>query len=112
VTDVELLKKKVRKLTAGRVLGGENASACLEMGSLRGCRALIAAGFGSQSREPKAVDHDRLLWILDGRVDIYDPSEEASTIRQGESTVLAAGKPFRLVFPQLTIYVVVEPAAE
>lgn len=112
VTDVELLKKKVRKLTAGRVLGGENASVCLEMGSVRGCRAMIAAGFGSLGREPQAIAHDRLLWILDGRVDIYDPDEEASTVRQGESTVLAAGKPFRLVFPQLTIYVIVEPAAD
>lgn len=112
VTDVELLKKKVRKLTAGRVLGGQNASVCLEMGSVRGCRALVSAGFGALSHRPEAVDHDRLLWILDGHVDVYDAGDESTTVRQGESAVLPAGKPFRLVFPALTIYLLVEPAAE
>lgn len=109
VTDVEQLKKKVRKLTAGRVLSGDTASACLEMGSVRGCRVLIAAGYGPQGKVAEAVAHDRLLWILDGHVDIYDATDEATTISQGESTVLQAGKPFRLVFPALTIYLMAEP---
>ena len=109
VTDIEQLKKKVRKMTAGRVLGGGTASVCLEMGPLNGCRALIAAGYGPLSDQPQAVAYDRLLWILDGRVEISDPSEEVTYVSQGESAVLAAGKPFRLFFPQLTIYLAVEP---
>ena len=109
VTDIEQLKKKARKMTAGRVLAGGTANVCLEMGPLNGCRALIAAGFGPLSDQPQAVAYDRLLWILDGRVEIHDPSEEVSHVSQGECAVLAAGKPFRLVFPQLTIYLAVEP---
>jgi len=35
--------------------------------------------------------------------------KEVTYVSQGESAVLAAGKPFRLVFPQLTIYLAVEP---
>jgi hypothetical protein len=110
VTDVEQLKKKVRKMTAGRVLAGGVANVCLEMGTVRGCRVMIAAGFGPLSDGPQAVAHDRLLWILDGRLEVHDASGEASTVSQGESAVLSAGRSFQLVFPQLTIYLAVEPA--
>ena len=108
VTDVERLKKQVRKLAAGEVLSGGGADVCLDLAKLEGCRASIAAGYGSLSKAAEVVPRDRLIWILDGYVEVYDSAGRVSNISQGESTVLASGQAYRLVFPQLTIYLRVE----
>jgi hypothetical protein len=108
VTDVERLKKQVRKLAAGQVLAGGGADVCLDLANLKGCRASIAAGYGPLSQTPQPFPHDRLIWILDGYVEIHDSDGKVSDISQGESTVLAAGRAYRLVFPQLTIYLRLE----
>jgi len=110
VTDVERLKKQVRKLAAGRVLAGDSADVCLEFGQMAGCQARVAAGYGSLSKTPQPAAQDRLIWILDGYAEIHDASDQVTNISQGESTILAGGQPYRLVFPQLTIYVSVEAA--
>jgi hypothetical protein len=109
---VERLKKEVRRLAAGRVLAGESADVGLDLARMKGCRACITAGYGSLSREPQPIPKDRLIWILDGYVEIYDASGRSLTISQGESTVLTAGKGYRLTFPQLTLYLSVEAAED
>jgi hypothetical protein len=109
ITDVEVLKKQVRKLAAGRVLAGQSAAVCLDLGRLQGCRARIAAGYGALGHGPEAVDHDRLLWILDGHAEVHGAAGEVTYVSQGESTVLAGGAAYRLVFPALTLYLQVEP---
>jgi hypothetical protein len=108
VTDVEQLKKKVRKLAASQVLAGGGADVCLDLGQVAGCRARIAAGYGSLSKAPQSVPQDRLLWILDGHVDVHDTGGQVTSVSQGESTVLTGGTAYRLVFPQLTLYLNVE----
>lgn len=110
VTDVERLKKQVRKLAAGQVLSGGGADVCLDLARLEGCRASIAAGYGPLSKAPQPSSCDRLIWILDGYAEIHDSAGKVSNISQGESTVLAGGQAYRLVFPQLTIYLRVEAA--
>jgi hypothetical protein len=110
VTDVERLKKQVRTLAAGRVLAGDSADVCLELGQMADCQVRVAAGYGSASKVPQAIARDRLIWILDGYAEIHDTSGKVISISQGESTVLAGGQAYRLVFPQLTIYVRVEAA--
>jgi hypothetical protein len=109
VTDVEQLKKKVRKIAAGRVLAGEGADAALELAPVDGCRVCIAASYGPLSKAPQAAPRDRLIWILDGYAEVHAASGSVTHISQGESTVLAGGTPYRLIFPQLTIYLSVEP---
>jgi hypothetical protein len=110
VTDVEELKKKVRKMAAGHVLAGEGAGVRLELAPMKGCRACIAAGYGAPSETPQSVPHDRLMWILDGYVELHTADGKVTDVSQGEATVLAGGVPYRLTFPQLTLYLVVEPA--
>lgn len=108
VTDVEELKKKARKLAAARVLAGDSADVCLDLGQLRGCQARMAAGYGPLSREPEPISRDRLIWILDGYAEIQDATGEVTNVSQGESIILSGGKEYRLVFPQLAIYLRVE----
>jgi hypothetical protein len=108
VVDVEWLKKQVRKMAAGRVLAGSGPEACLDLAQMQGCRVCIAAGFGAASKTPQSTPHDRLLWILDGYVDVQTVDGQGTHVSQGESTVLAAGAAYRLTFPQLTIYLLVE----
>jgi hypothetical protein len=109
VQDVEQLKKKARKIAAGRVLAGDRADVGLEMARMDGCRVCIVAGYGPSSETPQSVPRDRLIWILDGYAEIHDGSGHVSHISQGETMVLAGGTACRLVFPQLTIYLSVEP---
>ena len=108
VTDVERLKKQVRRMAAGRVLAGGGAEAYLDLGQMDGCRVCIAAGYGPLSPTPQSVPHERLLWILDGFVDVLTTDGQETHVSQGESTVLAAGVGYRLIFPALTIYLLVE----
>jgi hypothetical protein len=108
ITDVERLKKQVRKLVAGQVLSGGSANVCLELGEMPGCGARIAAGYGTLSQAPEATAQDRLIWILDGRVSIETAGGQIVDVSQGESTVLTGGVAYRLVCPQLTIYLLVE----
>jgi hypothetical protein len=108
VTDVERLKKQVRKLAAGQVLSGGGADTCLDLGHMEGCQARIAAGYGPLSRTPQIIPQDRLIWILDGYAEVHDNAGGVLNISQGESTVLFSGEAYRLVFPQLTIYLMVE----
>lgn len=109
ITDVERLKTKVRRMAAARVLAGDSADVCLDLARMAGCRARIAAGYGPLSHTPQAVPHDRLIWILDGFAQVYDAAGGVSHVSQGESTVLAGGVAVRLVFPQLSLYLLVEP---
>jgi hypothetical protein len=109
VTDVEWLKKQARKMAAGRVLAGGGADACLDLAQMQGCRVCIAAGYGSASEVPQAIPHDRLLWILDGYADVHTSDGQVTHISQGESAVLTGGVAYRLVFPQLSIYLSVVP---
>ena len=108
VTDVERLKKQVRKLAAGKVLSGGGADVCMDLARMEGCRASIAAGYGPLSKAPQPTPGDRLVWILDGYAEIHDSAGKVSNISQGESIFLAGGQAYRLVFPQLTIYLRVE----
>lgn len=109
VTDVERLKKKVRKMAAGRVLSGDSTDVCLDLVRMAGCRARIAAGYGSLSDSPQALPQDRMIWILDGFAQVHDASGQITHISQGESTVLMGEQAYRLVFPQLSLYLLVEP---
>lgn len=108
VTDVERLKKEVRKIAASRVLGGEPADVGLDLGRLQGCRACIKAGYRQLSKEPQVLERDRLIWVLDGYVDIHEGQERVTTVSQGESVVLAGGSTYHLVFPQLALYLSLE----
>jgi hypothetical protein len=112
VTDVERLKKKVRKMAAGQVLAGGDADAFLDLARMRGCQARIAAGYGSLSEKPQTLPRDRLIWILDGYVEVHGASGQVLHVSQGESTLLLGGNAYRLVFPQLTIYLSVEAKAK
>ena len=109
VTDVERVKKQVRKLAAGRVLSGDGADVCLDLARLEGCQARIAAGYGELSKEPQLMPYDRFIWILDGYAEIDTGAGWGTRISQGESTVLHGGEAYRLVFPTLTLYLMVEP---
>ena len=112
ITDVERLKTKVRKMAAGRVLAGDKADVCLDLARMGRCRARIAAGYGQLSAKPRAVAHDRLIWILDGCAQLHDAACGVTHLSQGESTVLAGGLAYRLVFPQLSLYLLVEPEGD
>jgi hypothetical protein len=108
VTDVEQLKKRIRKMAATQVLEGGGADVGLDLGQMAGSRARIAAGYGSLSREPQPLPHDRLIWILDGHAEVHGVEGEVTYVSQGESTVLPGGQAYRLIFPQLSIYLCVE----
>ena len=108
ITDVERLKAKARKMAAGRVLVGEPADVCLDLARSRGYRASIVAGYGSLSEAAQTVRTDRLIWILDGHAELHSAAGDTTYLSQGESTVVQAGSAFRLVFPQLSIYLRVE----
>jgi quercetin dioxygenase-like cupin family protein len=108
VTDVEVLKKKARKMAASQVLAGGGADIGLPLGEVQGCQVRIAAGYGSLSEEPAALPADRLIWILDGFVDVTSASGQVTRVSQGECTVLPAGRAHRLAFPTLTLYLCVE----
>jgi hypothetical protein len=112
IVDVELLKKKARKLAAGHVLGGGSADVCLSMGDVQGCHVRIAAGYGETSAELTASATDRLIWILDGHVDVNTAGDVVTPLSQGESTVLPAGELARLTFPTLTVYLLVESVGD
>jgi uncharacterized cupin superfamily protein len=109
VNDVERVKKQVRKLAAGKVLWGDASEACLELGRMECCQVRIAAGYGQLSEEPQPIPCDQFIWILDGHAEIYDAAGTETRISQGESTVLRRGEAYRLVFPQLSLYLLVEP---
>ena len=108
ITDVERLKTKVRRLAAGRVLAGDAGEICLDLAQLGACRASIAAGYSSPSESPQAVAGDRLIWILDGFAQVHDAAGQVTHLSQGESTVLKGGVAYQLVFPQLSLYLLVE----
>jgi hypothetical protein len=108
VSDVEQLKKRVRKQAAGQVFAGGKADLGVDLGPMRGCRVCIKAGYGPLSTEPVATSGDRLIWLLDGHAEIESPSGVMTHISQGESTVLAGGAAYHLVFPTLSIYLCVE----
>ena len=110
IADVERVKKQVRKLAAGKVLSGDAADVCLELASMEGCQVRIAAGYGQLSKAPEPIPHDQFIWLLDGYAEIHTGSGAQTRISQGESTVLRGGEKVRLVFPQLTLYLLVEPA--
>ena len=112
ITDVERLKKAARKTAAGQVLSGGSADVCLDLARLEGCRASIAAGYGPLSEKPQRIPHDRLLWVLDGYAEVHDTAGRVTYISSGDSTVLRGSQAYRLVFPQLTIYLSVEPQKE
>lgn len=108
VTDVERLKTKVRRMAAGRVLAGDDGEICLDLAQLGACRASIAAGYGSQNESQQTGTGDRLIWILDGFAQISDAAGQITHLSQGESTVLKGGVTYHLVFPQLSLYLLVE----
>jgi hypothetical protein len=108
VTDVEQLKKQVRKMAAGHVLEGGVADAGLDLARMEGCQARLAAGYGPLSPAPRLNPRDRLLWILDGHVEVQDAAGQVTHVRQGECTILSGGGSYRLFFPQLSIYLSVE----
>ena len=112
VTDVERVKNQVRKLAAGRVLSGDGADVCLDLARIEGCQTRIAAGYGELSQEPQPIPRDRFIWILDGYADIHTAAGRETRVSQGESTVLHGGEAYRLVFPTLTLYLMVEPGEE
>jgi hypothetical protein len=112
VTDVEQLKKRVRKLAAGRVLSGGQADVHLELAQMDGCQARIVAGYGSSGKTPQPIARDCLIWILDGAAELHHSGGQVTSISQGESTVLTSGHAYRLDFPQLSIYLHVETAGK
>ena len=108
VSDVEQLKKRVRKQAAAQVFAGGTADLGVDLGPLQGCRARIKAGYGPLSTEPVVTAGDRLVWLLEGHAEIESPSGLITHISQGESTVLAGGIAYRLEFPTLSLYLCVE----
>ncbi len=111
ITDVEMLKKQARRTAAGKVMAGEPADVGLDLGQMEGCRARISAGYGQHTKAPEPLERDRLLWILDGLVEVHEPGDRVTTLSQGESAVLVRGRSYRLVFPSMTIYLSIEPWA-
>lgn len=111
VIDIEQLKKQVRKMAAGRVLAGQAAEVGLDLARIGDCQARIQAGYGQVSKPVQTPPRDRFLWVLDGMVEIYDAGGHAFTVSQGEGAALSGAKPFRLVFPSLTLYLYLESSA-
>lgn len=111
VTDVEQLKKQVRKMAAGRVLAGQTAEFGLDLARVGACQARIQAGYGQVSKPARTPPRDRFLWVLDGLVEVYDAGGRVATVSQGEGLVLAGSKPYRFAFPNLTLYLYLESLA-
>jgi hypothetical protein len=111
VIDVEQLKKKVRKMAAGRVLAGQAAEVGLDLARVGGCRACIQAGYGQVSKPAQTPPVDRFLWVLDGLVEVYDAGGRVATVSQGEGLALPGTKPYQLAFPSLTLYLYLESLA-
>jgi len=111
VIDVEQLKKQVRKMAAGRVLAGQMAEVGLDLARIGGCQARIQAGYGQVSKPAQKPPRDRFLWVLDGLVEVHDAGGHVATVSQGEGTTLAGNRPYRLVFPNLTLYLYLESLA-
>jgi uncharacterized cupin superfamily protein len=112
ITDVEGLRKRVRKMVADRVLSGDRADVGLELAQMDGCRVCVCGGYGALSREPQTAPRDRLLWVLSGYAEVHAADGHVTSISQGESAVLAGGTSYRLVFPQVSVYLSVEPGEE
>ena len=112
ITDVERVKKQVRKLAAGKVLWGDAADVCLDLAQLKGCQVRVVAGYGRLSEEPQKLASDQFIWILDGYAEIHTAAGAEMRISQGESTVLLAGEAYRFFFPQLTLYLLVESGGD
>lgn len=110
IIDVEQVKKKVRKMAAGRVLSGQAAEVGLDLARVGGCQARILAGYGQVSKPAQDPPRDRFLWVLDGLVEVYDAGGHVASISQGEGATLAGTKPYRLVFPKLTLYLYLDAA--
>jgi hypothetical protein len=108
VTEVEQLKKKVRKMAAGRVLVGDSVDASLDIAAIDGCRAQIVAGYGTLTQTRLSAKKDRLIWLLDGYAEIHGTDGQVTHVRQGESTVLRGNTAYKLVFPTLSLYVSVK----
>ena len=111
VIDVEQLKKKVRQMAAGRVLAGQVAEVGLDLARVGDCQARIQAGYGQVSKPAQTPPRDRFLWVLDGLVEVYDAGGRVATVSQGEGLALSGSKPYRLVFPSLTLYLYLEASA-
>ena len=112
ITDVERIKKQVRKLAAGKVLWGDTADVCLELARLEGCQVRVAAGYGQLSEGPQPNPCDQFIWILDGYAEIHMEGGAVTRISQGESTILQKDEAYQLLFPQLTLYLLVEPTED
>ena len=112
ITDMERVKRQVRKLAAGKVLWGDAADVCLDLAQLEGCQVHVVAGYGQLSEEPQKLASDQFIWILDGYAEIHTAAGAETRISQGESTVLLAGEAYRLSFPQLTLYLLVESGGD
>lgn len=95
-------------MAAGRVLAGDSTDVGLDLAQLDGCRACINAGYGQLSKTPQPIPRDRLIWMLDGYAEVHDATGRMTNVRQGESTMLSGGQAYRLVFPQLSLYLSVE----
>jgi mannose-6-phosphate isomerase-like protein (cupin superfamily) len=111
VIDVEQLKKQVRKIAAGRVLAGQMAEVGQDLARIGGCQARIQAGYGQVSKPAQTPPRDRFLWILDGLVEVHDAGGHVVTVSQGEGITLPGTKPYRLRFPNLTLYLYLEAEA-
>lgn len=111
VTDVEQLKKQVRKMAAGRVLAGEAAEIGLDLVRVGDCQARIQAGYGQVSKPAQTPPRDRFVWVLDGLVEVHDAGGHVATVSQGEALALPGSRPYRLVFPSLTLYLYLESLA-
>ena len=112
IKDVERVKKQVRKLAAGKVLWGDAADVCLDLAQLEGCQVRVAAGYGQLSEGPQPNPCDQFIWILDGYAEIHVEDGVVTRISQGESTILQRDEAYQLLFPQLTLYLLVEPTED
>ena len=112
VEDVERIKKKVRKMAAAKVLAGDSADAYLSLGRLDGCQVYMRAGFGPKAKAPRPLAQDRLIWVLDGSLEIEDLAGRVTYVSQGESAVLRSGAAYRFTFPQLCLYLSIDAEAQ
>ena len=61
---------------------------------------LVAPALAGQLKVTRVVDGDTIK--------VRDAAGEVTNVSQGESIILSGGKEYRLVFPQLAIYLRVE----
>jgi hypothetical protein len=95
-------------MAAGRVLAGDSADVGLDLARMGGCQVCVKAGYGSPTAVATKMRKDRLIWILDGYAEVHEGAGAVTHISKGESTLLARGKEYRLVFPHLSLYLQVE----